>query len=137
VNVIERARKLNEKFRFLNTLADEVAYGSGKLGGYAVTVKDCICTKDMESKAGSKILLGYKPPFDATVVTKIRSEGAFILGKTTQDEFGFGTFNVNTSYNIPLNPNWWQYILSGKLLRSRRDNTNLRAGKSLGSHRLC
>jgi len=104
VNVIERARKLNEKFRFLNTLADEVAYGSGKLGGYAVTVKDCICTKDMESKAGSKILLGYKPPFDATVVTKIRSEGAFILGKTTQDEFGFGTFNVNTSYNIPLNP---------------------------------
>ena len=104
MNVIERARKLNEKFRFLNTLADEVAYGSGKLGGYAVTVKDCICTKDMESKAGSKILLGYKPPFDATVVTKIRSEGAFILGKTTQDAFGFGTFNVNTSYNIPLNP---------------------------------
>jgi aspartyl-tRNA(Asn)/glutamyl-tRNA(Gln) amidotransferase subunit A len=50
------------------------------------------------------ILEGYVPPFDATVVKKAREEGAFILGKTTQDEFGFGTFNVNTPYKIPLNP---------------------------------
>jgi len=104
MNVIERTRILNEKYLFLNKLADEEVHGSGKLGGYAVSVKDCICTKDMESKAGSKILEGYKPPFDATVVERTRAEGAFILGKTTQDEFGFGTFNVNTSYSIPLNP---------------------------------
>jgi len=104
MNVIKRTQKLNEKYRFLNKLADTEAYGTGKLGGYAVSVKDCICTKDMESKAGSKILEGYNPPFDATVVERTRAEGAFILGKTTQDEFGFGTFNVNTSYNIPLNP---------------------------------
>lgn len=104
MNVIERTRKLDKKFRFLNTISEKETYGSGKLEGYAVTVKDCICIKDIESKAGSKILEGYKPPYDATVVERIRNEGAFILGKTTQDEFGFGTFNVNTRYKIPLNP---------------------------------
>ena len=58
----------------------------------------------MPSTAGSKVLEGYMPPFDATVVAKCRLEGAAILGKTAQDEFGFGTFNVNTPYSVPLNP---------------------------------
>ena len=104
MNVIERTLKLDEKYRFLNALTEETTSGQGRLEGYAVSVKDCICTKGLESKAGSKILEGYIPPFDATVVQKARMEGAFILGKTTQDEFGFGTFNVNTQYKVPLNP---------------------------------
>jgi len=100
-----RAKELDEKYRFLNAVAqDTTSTGAGRLQGYSVSVKDCICTKGIETKAGSRILEGYVPPFDATVVSRCRSEGAVILGKTTQDEFGFGTFNVNTPYNVPLNP---------------------------------
>jgi aspartyl-tRNA(Asn)/glutamyl-tRNA(Gln) amidotransferase subunit A len=97
--------KLNEKYRFMNIVAKSLEKDQkGKLSGYTISVKDNICVEGMRSTAGSKILDGYVPPFDATVILKCRSEGATILGKTTQDEFGFGTFNVNTLYNIPLNP---------------------------------
>ena len=75
----------------------------GKLFGVPVTVKDAICVKGIESKAGSKILKGYKPLFDATVIERARREGAIILAKTTQDEFGFGTFATHTT-KVPLNP---------------------------------
>ena len=75
----------------------------GKLFGVPVTVKDAICVKGIESKAGSRILKGYKPLFDATVVKRAREEGAIILAKTTQDEFGFGTFATNTK-KVPKNP---------------------------------
>ena len=75
----------------------------GKLFGVPITVKDAICVKGVESKAGSKILSGYKPVFDATVIEKVKAEGAIILAKATQDEFGFGTFATNTE-KVPLNP---------------------------------
>jgi aspartyl-tRNA(Asn)/glutamyl-tRNA(Gln) amidotransferase subunit A len=75
----------------------------GKLFGVPVTVKDAICVKGIESKAGSKILKGYKPLFDADVIERARNEGAIILGKTTQDEFGFGTFATHTE-KVPKNP---------------------------------
>ncbi len=76
---------------------------NGKLFGIPVTVKDAICVKGIESKAGSKILKGYKPLFDATVIERARAEGAIILAKTTQDEFGFGTFATHTE-KVPKNP---------------------------------
>lgn len=104
-DILRRALDINEKYDVFNTITGEVeTEGSGRLADIAVSVKDNICTKDMQTTAGSKILEGYRPPFDATVVEKCRMEGAFILGKTTQDEFGFGTFNVNTPYGIPKNP---------------------------------
>jgi aspartyl-tRNA(Asn)/glutamyl-tRNA(Gln) amidotransferase subunit A len=105
VNILEKARVLDEKYNILNKIVDKLDIEKeGKLSGYAVSVKDNICVKNMESKAGSKVLEGYIPPFEATVIKKCRDEGAFILGKTTQDEFGFGTFNINTPYKIPVNP---------------------------------
>jgi aspartyl-tRNA(Asn)/glutamyl-tRNA(Gln) amidotransferase subunit A len=76
----------------------------GALFGLPISVKDCICTKGLQSTAGSKILEGYIPPFNATCIEKVEAAGGIILGKTTQDEFGFGTFNVNTKYSIPKNP---------------------------------
>ena len=103
-SLIDRARSLDEKYRIFNVLThEEEPTGRGLLCGYAVSVKDNVCVKGMVSTAGSKILTGYVPPFDATVVSKCREQGAYILGKTTQDELGFGTFNVNTT-KVPLNP---------------------------------
>ncbi len=95
-NVLQQAERIEK----------EIKKGrKGKLLGVPVSVKDCICVKGVESRAGAKILSGYKPVFDATAVRKVREEGAIILGKTVQDEFGFGTFSVNvTAGKIPLNP---------------------------------
>ena len=75
----------------------------GRLAGVPISIKDCICVKNIESTAGSEILRGYRPPFNATVIDKLEAEGAIIIGKTTQDEFGFGSFSVNTK-KIPKNP---------------------------------
>ena len=104
MTALERAKELDQRYHFMNTFSDSLMPGEGKLKGYTVSVKDNVCVKGVQSTAGSKVLEGYVPPFDATVIAKCRAEGASILGKTTQDEFGFGTFNVNTPYNKPLNP---------------------------------
>jgi len=105
VSVLEQAHRINQRYRAFNHVAEALdAEGGGLLAGVAVSVKDNVCVKGMPSTAGSRVLEGYMPPFDATVVAKCRLEGAAILGKTAQDEFGFGTFNVNTPYNVPLNP---------------------------------
>jgi aspartyl-tRNA(Asn)/glutamyl-tRNA(Gln) amidotransferase subunit A len=105
VNVLEQARRLDHKYHAFNHLPESLEEGvEGRLAGVSVSVKDNVCVDGMPSTAGSRVLEGYMPPFDATVVAKCRLEGAAILGKTTQDEFGFGTFNVNTPYGVPLNP---------------------------------
>ena len=75
----------------------------GSLAGLPISVKDGICVKNIESAAGSEILKDYRPPFSATAVNKLEKEGAIIIGKTSQDEFGFGGFSVNTK-KIPKNP---------------------------------
>lgn len=116
--IIEEIEKKNKKYAHLNffdkkhvleqaqALEKEIKKGrKGKLLGVPVSAKDCLCVKGMESRAGSKILSGYKPTFDATAVARAKAEGAIILGKTAQDEFGFGTFSVNhTAGPIPLHP---------------------------------
>ncbi|MDD4250911.1 MAG: amidase family protein [Candidatus ainarchaeum sp.] len=75
----------------------------GSLFGVPITIKDTACVKGLESKSGSKILKGYVPLFEATIISKLKQEGAIIIAKTTQDEFGFGTFSKNT-LKIPVNP---------------------------------
>ncbi len=110
--VMEEVSKINQEYNYFNILADDAEKQAkninikGKLAGLPVSVKDCICVKGMESRAGSKILSGYKPVFDATVVKKIRDEGGIIIGKTSQDEFGFGSFssNMGIGFDAPLNP---------------------------------
>jgi len=103
------AKKLNyiEEFDAADVLRQvaelKKAKYKGKLFGVPVSVKDAICVKGIESKAGSKILKGYKPLFDANVIERARAEGAIILAKTTQDEFGFGTFATHTE-KVPKNP---------------------------------
>jgi aspartyl-tRNA(Asn)/glutamyl-tRNA(Gln) amidotransferase subunit A len=105
LKVLEKAKKIQEKYQPFITINENI---SGKFGerllGLPVSVKDCICTKGLQTTAGSKILEGYIPPFDATCIAKIKAEGGFILGKTAQDEFGFGTFCTNCAFGIPKNP---------------------------------
>jgi len=104
-STIRKVRKLNEKYNAFITICDDAeGKNQGRLKGFAISVKDNICTKGIQTTAGSKILEGYIPPFDATVVEKCKKEGASILGKTSQDEFGFGTFSINTPYGTPKNP---------------------------------
>jgi aspartyl-tRNA(Asn)/glutamyl-tRNA(Gln) amidotransferase subunit A len=74
------------------------------LAGVPVAVKDLFCTKGVPSQAGSRILEGYRPPYTATVVEKLRQAGAPLLGKTNQDEFAMGSSNENSAYGPVLNP---------------------------------
>ncbi len=79
---------------------------AGLLRGYFITVKDNICTKGIATTAGSAILRGYVPPFNATAVQRCLDAGALLLGKTAMDEFGFGSFstNIGLGFKVPLNP---------------------------------
>ncbi|XP_057865765.2 glutamyl-tRNA(Gln) amidotransferase subunit A, chloroplastic/mitochondrial isoform X2 [Cryptomeria japonica] len=70
----------------------------GMLAGVPIAVKDNLCTNDMPSTAGSRILEGYRPPFDATAVTKLRQHGALLIGKTNLDEFGMGSTTEGSAY---------------------------------------
>jgi aspartyl-tRNA(Asn)/glutamyl-tRNA(Gln) amidotransferase subunit A len=74
------------------------------LAGVPLAVKDLFCTEGVPSQAGSKILEGYRPPYTATVVAKLQSAGATLLGKTNQDEFAMGSSNENSAYGPVLNP---------------------------------
>ncbi|MEM4247091.1 MAG: amidase family protein [Candidatus Woesearchaeota archaeon] len=94
--IVEEAKKLNEQYNFFITLKHPQE-------GIPVAVKDNICTKGIPTSAGSKILEQYIPPFDATVVVRLKANGYSILGKTAMDEFGFGTFSANT-FRVPKNP---------------------------------
>jgi len=104
MNILDKAKDIQKKYSPFITIAGKETKGKGKLNGMAISVKDNICTAGMQTTAGSKILEGYIPPFNATCVEKVLKEGGFILGKTAQDEFGFGTFSVNCAYGIPKNP---------------------------------
>jgi aspartyl-tRNA(Asn)/glutamyl-tRNA(Gln) amidotransferase subunit A len=76
----------------------------GPLGGVPVAVKDLFCTNGIPSQASSKILEGYRPPYTATVVAKLRDAGAPLLGKTNQDEFAMGSSTENSAFGPTLNP---------------------------------
>ncbi|WP_436760076.1 Asp-tRNA(Asn)/Glu-tRNA(Gln) amidotransferase subunit GatA [Streptosporangium sp. V21-05] len=76
----------------------------GPLAGVPIAHKDVFTTRDMPTTAGSKILEGWKPPYDATVTRRLREAGLVILGKTNLDEFAMGSSTENSAYGVTHNP---------------------------------
>jgi aspartyl-tRNA(Asn)/glutamyl-tRNA(Gln) amidotransferase subunit A len=76
----------------------------GPLAGIPVGIKDVLVMRGAPATAGSKILSGYEPPYDATVVTKLEASGAVLLGKLNCDEFAMGSSNENSAYGPVRNP---------------------------------
>ena len=74
------------------------------LAGVPVAIKDVLVTSDMPTTASSRILEGYRSPFDATVVTKAREAGMVILGKTNMDEFAMGSSTETSAFGPTHNP---------------------------------
>jgi len=77
---------------------------AGPLAGIPIGIKDVLAMTGAPATAGSKILAGYLPPYDATVVKKLEAAGAVLLGKLNCDEFAMGSSNENSAYGPVKNP---------------------------------
>ncbi|MFP4481856.1 MAG: Asp-tRNA(Asn)/Glu-tRNA(Gln) amidotransferase subunit GatA [Thermovirgaceae bacterium] len=96
----ERARKEAEE---LDRRA-KLERPTGALSGVPVVIKDNMCTEGIPTTCGSKILEGWKPPYDAWVVRKLREAGAVIVAKSNMDEFAMGSSTEHSAYGAVSNP---------------------------------
>lgn len=111
---INKAENLNAELNAFLSIESESALNQAKmlemqsdgkrLLGLPIAIKDNICTKGMQTSCGSKILEGYRPQYDATVIKKLKKEGAVVIGKTNLDEFAMGSSNENSAFGVVKNP---------------------------------
>lgn len=115
---LERIERLDPALNAFITVTGDVArsaaarlddpdgrgHDPGLLAGVPVAVKDNIVTSGIPTTAGSRILEGHRPVYDASVVTRLREAGAILVGKTNLDEFGMGSSNENSAFGPTRNP---------------------------------
>jgi aspartyl-tRNA(Asn)/glutamyl-tRNA(Gln) amidotransferase subunit A len=130
IAAVTNARPLNaflketpeQALRMAGEADARLARGAGRaLEGIPLAIKDLFCTEGVETTAASRILEGFKPPYESTVTTKLWGAGAVMLGKTNLDEFAMGSSNTTSAYGNVENP--W---------RRRGDNRPLVPGGSSG-----
>ena len=106
----DHAKKINPSLNSMVAWDEncvEVARNSksqGPLVGVPVAIKDMLSTRGLSTTAASKILQGYVPPYDCTVVSRLKQAGAIVIGKTNQDEFAMGSSSETSVYGSTKNP---------------------------------
>ncbi len=123
---LDRIEKRNKDINAFITVCDESALAEAKkademiakgeakpLTGIPFAVKDAICTAGVRSTGSAKILDNYIPPFDATVIKKIRDQGGVLIGKNNCDAFGHGASNENSMYGPVRNPHDLSKVAGG------------------------
>ncbi len=115
---LDRIHKLDDVLGAFITVSEEEALQAAKasdekrasqkevgaLEGVPVAIKDCICTNGIRTTCASRMLSDFIPPYDATVVSKLKEAGAILLGKTNMDEFAMGVSTENSSFKKTKNP---------------------------------
>ncbi|HKP68109.1 MAG TPA: Asp-tRNA(Asn)/Glu-tRNA(Gln) amidotransferase subunit GatA [Pyrinomonadaceae bacterium] len=110
--VLDDAERLNPELNSFLSIerehaekrAEEVEKGDGRLKGFAIAIKDNICTKGLQTTCGSRILHNYKAHYDATAIKRLNDSGAVVVGKTNMDEFAMGSSNESSAFGPVKNP---------------------------------
>jgi aspartyl-tRNA(Asn)/glutamyl-tRNA(Gln) amidotransferase subunit A len=103
-SVSDRIEAVEPKVRAFARINSSPKSASGRLAGIPVLIKDNICVKGEETTCASRILAGFRPPYDATVVRKLKDAGASLIGKANMDEFAFGSSCETSCYGPTRNP---------------------------------